>query len=383
MAKDVSIQHFFRPGFGTMPPVFAGREDEKDSLDTIAQALYYKDPLMPMVSIIGPRGTGKTCLQQWFTNGLDTKRLGYLSLPASMLQGDMERVIDTLLRQLPVSVLQKMKRKFPNEISIIGNRVKLQWNPSYNDHPYKQHDIVAKALFDRPFALCIDEAHTLQPEFLGALLDFTQNITTTHRAPFLLLLTGTPELQTVLANSKATFHERGEKIKLSCLPPEDTMMAIDEPLKRLGIHLPKPCLQQAVEQTHGYPYFIQVFGESVHKHMRRHEGTHNAYQSGIDDFNEQKKEFYHQRYLELRKLKVVESAAHISRKVKEVGPLSIKKVVSTIQESDTEMDEKRVESQVQVLIDKGFIWDMKADQYEIGIPSLATYVLEKERSPPP
>lgn len=360
-----------------MPPVFAGRETEKQIINTFARGLSKKNPFNGLMCVIGPRGTGKTCLMTWMEKTLDQAKLSSWVTNASKLPSDMNQILEDIFKRIPKPLFKRISTIKPDEFTMGEGGLKAKWLLS---NEAQQVQTLASMIHDRPFTLCVDEAHNIEPELLGALLNFAQDMTR-QQVPFLLTLVGTPELQATLRHTKSTFHERGEKIRLSTLLKEDTIIAINEPLEKLGIHLSKHELEQAVEQTHGYPYFIQLFGESVHRSMN-HDLSHRGYQVAVDSFCQKKKAFYHQRYLELLELDLIESACRVSTALRNKGYLSIKDVYSSMQEND-DRNTKNVKSQVGMLINKGFIFDLKPDQYEIGIPSLATYVLEKEIDPPP
>lgn len=195
----------FNPGFGTMPAVFAGRAYEKKVLKQLAQKLYDKRPVGQLLSLIGPSGTGKTCLQSWFTEGLAEAGIGYWSL-------------------------------------------------------------------------------------------------------------------------------------------------------------------------------IQLLGKAIHEQIRQIDNDIDvAFQQACDAFESRKERFYTNRYNELHERNIVESAAIVARLLVVHGACSRKDIVNAIQTSTPNIDIETCQQQFRELTDKGFIWDVKPNAYEPGIPSLMSYVLDQEQ----
>ena len=85
---------------------------------------------------------------------------------------------------------------------------------------------------------------------------------TRAEAPFLLSLAGTPGLQTHLGQMGATFWERSGRMYPNLLSNNDTEKALVEPLKKYGITFEEDCLQAITEDTQGYPYFVQLWGDN-------------------------------------------------------------------------------------------------------------------------
>ena len=55
----------FKPGAGEIPPVLAGRENEKATIMTALEALGADLSPEQNIALVGPRGNGKTALLRW------------------------------------------------------------------------------------------------------------------------------------------------------------------------------------------------------------------------------------------------------------------------------------------------------------------------------
>ena len=240
----------FRPGPGRIPPYLAGRESEKELFTGLVADLAAKTPPASDVILHGPRGNGKTTLLVWLhdhaeaTPGVDALHL----TPSEMkTPADMGRAF------LPASWWRRLT---PQEIALGG----LTWRPG-GERPETLAEILAGRARTRPLVVLLDEAHRLDPGLGESLLNAAQKVGV--RLPLLLVLAGTPDLEDSLARMGASFWNRARRISVSRLDAESAADAIRIPLESAGVGIEPEALSRILAASHGYPFFLQVWGELV------------------------------------------------------------------------------------------------------------------------
>ena len=123
---------------------------------------------------------------------------------------------------------------------------------------------VASRCRRRPLAVLLDEAHTLALDVGSALLNGSQEVRGA-RAPFLLVLAGTPGLPTHLDAMNASFWSRlGEgELGIGRLSEKAAKQALADPLEAHGVDIDADTLAHVVAQSQCYPYFIQLWGDAL------------------------------------------------------------------------------------------------------------------------
>ena len=240
----------FRAGPGGLPPYLAGRESVQAACRAFVAEVRHGRPPPREIVLYGPRGNGKTALLVWLEkeaatdSGLDVLRL----TPAAIRTETM-----LVERLLPVSWRQRLA---PERISVYG----ITWRPGENRAPPLDVALAARAE-KKPLVLVLDEAHTLDAGVGGALLNASQQVG--RELPFLLVLAGTPDLQSRLGAMNVTFWNRAERHPIGRLDPRAAAAALQKPLEREGIGIDEDAVAHMGSDSHGYPYFVQLWGEAV------------------------------------------------------------------------------------------------------------------------
>ena len=240
----------FRPGPGGLPPYLAGREPEQ----TLVRA-YLRDlqagraPPCELV-LHGPRGNGKTALLVWleheaaFYPAVEVLRLTPAGIPTEA------KLVERLL---PVSWWQRLA---PREIALYG----IRWRPG-DDRPPPLDEALAARARRAPLIMLLDEAHTLDEAVGCALLNASQQVG--RELPFLLVLAGTPDLRSRLNAMQASFWNRAERRPIDRLNAAASAAAIREPFAAEHVDVDANALAHVVRASHGYPYFLQIWGQSL------------------------------------------------------------------------------------------------------------------------
>ena len=108
--------------------------------------------------------------------------------------------------------------------------------------------------------LFIDELQYVEEDQLAAL------ITALHRAaqrrlPVILVGAGLPQLRGRMGRAKSYAERLFEFPLLGPLAPEQAQIAIAKPARDQGVDVEADALKRIVEETQGYPYFLQEWGK--------------------------------------------------------------------------------------------------------------------------
>ena len=253
----------FTPGAGRAPPYLAGRAREQVILQNMLADLRQGDGAPGDVVIIGPRGNGKTVLARWFENECDRDN----ALDVVWLTPDEIADVDELARYLIPP--KRWKSFLPSEAGLDIKGAQLKWR--LNDTPSGLTDLLTARCRGRALALVVDEAHTLDPVLGRFLLNASQKVRA--KAPFLLILVGTPGLEYRLNEMSATFWSRAKKLGLGRLDEEDACAALVRPLAEHGIEVDGAALAAVVDESQRYPYFLQCWGEALTAVLRDREAV--------------------------------------------------------------------------------------------------------------
>lgn len=108
-------------------------------------------------------------------------------------------------------------------------------------------------------ALFIDELQYVEETQLAAL------ITSLHRMaqrqlPVVLVGAGLPQLRGQLGNAKSYAERLFDFTEIGPLPPEAAAQAIEKPLQDEGVAIKPAALQDILQVSRGYAYFLQTWG---------------------------------------------------------------------------------------------------------------------------
>ena len=248
----------FAPGDGAAPPELAGRGTEQAVLLRCLADL--ADGCAPPhnIVLIGPRGNGKTVLLNWLKAACDESEytVDVLTLTPHSV-ADLTALHDALIPRR--GIVKLLPRKVG--IASVGSA---EWAQSGNGRKELAPALAARCQ-RRPLAVLLDEAHTLTPEVGSALLNASQQMR--MRAPFLLVLAGTPGLRGRLNSMDASFWGRlGEGLLgIGRLSHAAARAALVKPLTARAVRLDDGALDIVVEYSQRYPYFIQLWGDALWK----------------------------------------------------------------------------------------------------------------------
>ena len=358
-----------------MPPHLAGREEEQSELRGVLADLAEGIPPRAEILLYGPRGNGKTVLLRWVEQEVascppvEVVRLRPATIPEEVRLAE---------RLLPASWWERLA---PNETKLAG----FSWRPG-QENPPPLDEVLQARTRKNAFVLLLDEAHTLDLTVGRLLLNASELVG--RELPFLLVLAGTPNLETHLNRMGASFSGRAEQLRIDRLDPEATRAAVREPFTLADVGVTDDALEEMVRLSQGYPFFIQLLGDAV---WRAGPGQDDSLavvdravvDAGVARFEHGKGQYYANRLEELDRRRL----AGVGRAVAEAfvgrGVLTFEELNAGIRSAlGAEADHERVVAVRDSLRDLGYIWRLgPRPEWEPGIPSLMDYVREFAPAP--
>ncbi len=375
----------FRPGFGEAPPYLAGREDVQGRFRQILTEMSAGRPPAAATVMFGPRGMGKTVLLDWLRTESQKSSMQDNPIRTALTTPDvLTSPVDMWSRLLP----KGWKKKFiPNAVTATFLGISATWDMNSSTSENLENALV-KACKKHPLVFLMDEAHRMDPGLCRGILNLSQKARIL-KAPFLLVLAGTPDLEHLLSTVEATFVERSTTIGLGRLDTQSTADAIVKPLNKHDITITDDALTRVVENSQGYPYFIQEWGESLWDEAQKAKLsclTDEQVDMVEPGINGKKQNFYAKRWSILLRKELLPVAQKIAEEFQHKSKYTENNLVSLIRDVQPadKADGKQISDILQKLVKEDFIWrPSDTNLFEAGIPSLMRYVLDQKREASP
>lgn len=272
----------FAPGAGTPPPELAGRDDLRETVRIALERTRLGKPTKSIL-MVGLRGVGKTVLldrmrEDAEASGIHTLRVEApesRSLPAILAPQLRQALLRLSRNERSKELAQRALRglagfakalKFKYDDIEVG--FDFEPEPGLADNGDLEHDL--QALLEAAgsaaqkagtaLAMFVDELQYVKEDELAAL------ITALHRAaqrrlPLVLVGAGLPQLRGRMGRAKSYAERLFDLPEIGPLPPSAARTAITKPAKAEGVEVNDDALEQIVQQTRGYPYFLQEWGK--------------------------------------------------------------------------------------------------------------------------
>jgi hypothetical protein len=258
----------FKPGPGKIPPAFGGRgvplRVAKDMVDRLAVPT---DPVdMPLLR--GVRGVGKTALMAYARHHAGLVGAVTLHIEADAGDEDLLATCRSLLRDAHqlTSAISELGRRL-SSISVAKGEI--AFHPADRERP----DVNIEALlYDLVLAaahrgvgimLTVDEVHEAEELLLRPLIRAVHRHAQDSR-PLGVMFSGLPGAAQTLLEEGQTYAERLGSHDLGMLDLRGVTDALREPFEehaRIGVT--DEVAAHVTEDTGGYPYFVQMWGESL------------------------------------------------------------------------------------------------------------------------
>ena len=274
------IRNPFSPGAGTPPPELAGR-DELLSAARVAIARARAGRPAKSKILVGLRGVGKTVLLERIR--LDAEREGAMTI---FLEAQAERSLPALLApQLRLALLRLSQLDSARALAVRGlralagfaKRLKINFADIEVGVDFEPEPGLAdNGDFEQDLAVLtsqIGEAAKAAQTVLVILFDELQYvpsaqlaplISALHRSeqlclPLVLVGAGLPSLRAQMGNARTYAERLFDFPMVDALSPEFGRLAVVKPLNAQAVDITQEAIEQILEQTRGYPYFLQLW----------------------------------------------------------------------------------------------------------------------------
>ncbi len=272
----------YAPGAGTPPPDLAGRDDIIEraaiSLDRIRNKraarsfIYY-----------GLRGVGKTVLLNKIR--IDAEARGFAVVPIEAPEGRtlpgilVPSLRAALLKLSKGEAIKESLAKSMRALAGFATALKVKYNDieigldfgverglaDSGDLDIDLADLffaIGEAAIDRKTALVIfiDELQYIPEEQLAALISALHRISQ-NQLPVTMVAAGLPQLLGQMGRAKSYAERLFEFIPINQLEKSDARNAIINPAREEGVEISKDALEEILNQTQCYPYFLQEWGK--------------------------------------------------------------------------------------------------------------------------
>ena len=375
---NVAEKRLFAPGDGALPPALSGREQEQAVLSRCLSDLTGGSSPPHNVVLTGPRGNGKTVLLNWFEDACRKASVAVARVAPSRVRTE-QGLCNALL---PAS---RLRRLLPVKWGITGMG-KAEWEATSPATPDFVERLIARCR-RKPVAALVDEAHTLDLDVGQLLLNASQDVR--PKAPFLLVLAGTPGLLAHLGKMNASFSDRlgSGLLGIGRLSDAATKEALMKPLAGQGVSIDADALDSVVGQSQRYAYFIQLWGEALwNQHLASGEmqltAAHAAAAQPAVDIRTT--EYYQRRYRELEAGELLPAAVALVPAFQAgLDAIATDRDVDTALTA-TGMDAADRLAAREALNQLGYVWcppgQLPPVVWSAGIPSLMQYVQDQARS---
>jgi len=276
------ISNPFAPGAGTPPPELAGRDELRETvrvaIERVRRGLPTKSILM-----VGLRGVGKTVLLDRMRDdaeggGIQTLRIEApenRSLPAILAPQLRQSLLRLSRNEQAKELAQRALRAlagFAKALKVKYDDIEVGFDfdpePGLADNGDLEHDLqalletagAAAQKAGTALAIFVDELQYVKEEELAALITALHR-TAQRQLPVVLVGAGLPQLRGRMGCAKSYAERLFDFPTIGPLPPEAAKLAIAKPAKNLGVDVTPEALDHIVEDTHGYPYFVQEWGK--------------------------------------------------------------------------------------------------------------------------
>jgi hypothetical protein len=233
--------------------------------------------------MIGLRGVGKTVLLDRMRD--DAEASGVFTLRIEAPEGRSLPAI--LAPQLRQALLKLSRQEHAKDVAIRALRalagfaksLKIKYSdievgfdqepePGLADNGDLENDLqdllaaagMAAKAASTALAIFIDEMQYIEEEQLAALITSLHR-TTQRKLPVILIGAGLPQLPGRMGKAKSYAERLFNFPTVGPLSPEATKLAVAKPAKEQGVDITPQALEKIVEETSGYPYFVQEWGK--------------------------------------------------------------------------------------------------------------------------
>ena len=272
----------FAPGAGTPPPELAGRDELLDAIRIATERTRRRNSARSML-LLGLRGVGKTVLLDRVHDEARGAGLATVMLEAT----DRNPLPALLAAELHPMLLRLSRQQRVHDLAARALRVlagfisglKLKYRdfelgidapvePGVADSGDLELDLAAlfealgtaAAESDTALVVIVDEMQYVPKAELSALCAALHRAAQ-RRLPILLAAAGLPQLRAQVAEAKTYAERLFEFREVGPLDEKASGDAVAKPIRARNADIAPDALQVIVDETGGYPYFLQEWGK--------------------------------------------------------------------------------------------------------------------------
>jgi hypothetical protein len=260
----------------------AGRDELRETIRIALERVRAGRPTKSIL-MVGLRGVGKTVLLDRMRDDAEASNIHTIrveapesrSLPA-ILAPQLRQALLRLSRNAQAKDLAQRALRglagFAKALKVKYQDIEVGFDfepePGLADNGDLEHDLqallevtgAAAKAGGTALAMFVDELQYVEEEELAAL------ITALHRTaqrslPVVLVGAGLPQLPGRMGRAKSYAERLFDFPQVGPLSPEAARIAIAKPASDQGVNVTDDALQRIIQETHGYPYFLQEWGK--------------------------------------------------------------------------------------------------------------------------
>lgn len=278
------IRNPYSPGAGTEPPELAGRDALLSKVDVALQRISAGRYEKSMV-LTGLRGVGKTVLLNQMRKNAESRGLISIRMEAS----DSRSLPSLLIPALRSAVLKLHKgkaaaqaaKKLFRALAHFASSMKLSYQDveivmgidsgldlpvieDLSDSLSVLFEVIGKSAQVKKTALVlfVDELQSIAKPELAALIRALHYVAQDN-LPVSMVAAGLPQTAASMGDAKTYAERLFEFIEISRLEPADAKQALTEPARKESAKFSDEALSIILDQTKGYPYFLQEWGKNA------------------------------------------------------------------------------------------------------------------------
>ena len=375
----------YRPGAGLMPMYIAGRDEDIESVEEMFNALSMNIPT-PSIVFSGLRGVGKTVLinklqsiaeeKDIFCRHIEVEeRNDFISQIATCSQAFLRKVSAKEkfkhLIQKPLDAIKSLVVSFDVEDNTFS--LSLQERELYKSNSLTQSLTevfvsLGETAYrtETPICFFIDEIQYMKQKELGSL------IAALHRTnqlgyPVMIVGAGLPKIYKMLSEEKSYSERLFVYKEIGSLTYEQSFKAIEEPVKRFGVSYTKEAINDIINITKGYPFFIQQFCQIVYNNANDKIIQKINIEKSVDEFFE---------ILDIGFFRVRYERCSDGEKKFIFAMVKCGELPCTISNIGKQLDKKvRTISPTRAqLINKGIIFPVRHSELDFTVPEFDNYI---------
>ncbi len=276
------VSNPYAPGAGTPPPELAGRDELRETVRIALERVRAGRPTKSIL-MVGLRGVGKTVLLDRLREDAESVGIQTLRVEAPESRS-LPAILAPQLRQALLRLARnEQAREFAQRalrgLAGFAKALKFKYQdievgfdfepePGLADNGDLEHDL--QALLEvtgaaaknagTALVMFVDELQYVAEEELAAL------ITALHRTaqrslPVVLVGAGLPQLPGKMGRAKSYAERLFDFPQIGPLTREAARVAITKPAIDQGVSVDADALDQIIQETRGYPYFLQEWGK--------------------------------------------------------------------------------------------------------------------------